>query len=343
MRGLSLFKFSVIYTSLISAVGCLTPNSVDLQKTKELVTEPATGDTTSFDQPAGAKAAKIIFKTGNPGGSFNGTTGSTTNIADQGHKAVRVFNPDGTLIPSWPDWFLSAEVTLSGTLNGAATNPYCARFAEATDATMKCDPNLDGVQDQSCGVPEEGFFRVSEADCAAGNTNEGTGNGYDGVALRFEFSRDPKKLGVHENLMAVLEYTASSIHRGPVNPDLCMKDGSFDPTNSGCTDMLWYAFMKKGPFDSLAPFSMFIPPAGNGLKTSTNGFGTVAQTKRMIIPLAANPDWKVLQLSRISGLKWDANSDFIKACAADPTDSSVASRSALCMGVVFYAITFFRI
>ena len=331
-----------------SLAGCL---STTVPVTSPSSSVSSTSSSLSIFTPAaGPRAAKILFKATNPQGSFDpvGSADGTVPKAGSGYPAHRVFNADGSLLaqggyssPSWPKWLTSFEVGLSGGVNSASHNPDCARFAVGDeDANTTCDfdrnPDTPG---RSCGA-SQGLFRVSEYDCTRGTgTKDGNGSGNDGVYLRATFSRDPSILNASENILAVLEYTASSLNPPPSNPTQCFKGGFFSPSQPGCSDLNWQIYIKHSSGELVQPFLMLAPPSIY-VNTAANSGGSGVSTKQFIIPLGGDPNLTTLQISRIKALNnGGPDSDFGKVC----NGANTPANSALCVGMVFYSITFFRI
>jgi hypothetical protein len=303
----------------------------------------------------GTKAAKIFFKTGYPAGSFDSpSSGGTVATPGSGLQAVRIFNADGSLLAAngptdsaWPKWISSVEIGISGSNNTSAPNADCARFAAVgEDASAKC--NFKGLANPSasdltaCGAGT-GLFRVSEYDCAKAATATGTGGPSDGVYIRATFNRDTTYLGSGENVMAVLEYAASTLNQAPAAPTTCFSGGVFDSTASGCADQTWKIFLKSSASETVQPFFMLVPPSFAWVRTTNGTGGSGAAAKQIILPLAGNADLSVMQISRIKALSDDVTSsgNFSKICTSNGAGLTPAN-SALCLGMVFYSLTFYR-
>lgn len=284
---------------------------------------------------SGTKAVRVLFRQSSTTGSFDspGSTG-TTNAVGSGLAAKRLFNPDNSLLvegdattSTWPKWLTNVEIGISGTANTAATDADCARFATSTDASAVCDYNADGTFDVPCGAPE-GLFRVSEKNCTAATT--GTGGPTDGVYIRATFNRDTQYLGNAENILVVVEYAASGVNRTPSVPTSCFSGGVFTPTSSDCADQSWQAYLKSSASELAQPFLLFIPPIQGFVDSANNRSGSGVSTRQFILPLSGNTNLKVFQLSRIQSLP----------AASFPAICS--DNSPLCVGVIFYSITFYR-
>lgn len=304
--------------------------------------------------PLGPRAAKIIFKTLDKQGSFASPppSGGTMNAAGSGIQATTIFNPDGsslatsTTSSSWPTWLSTIELGVSGSSNTQATDPDCARFSEVTsDGNAQCNfKNDSGATLVNCGAPS-GYYRVSDYDCqkVSTSTERGIGSGIesDGVYIRATFNRDSSALGANENILAVLEYSASAMNPAPANPTQCFNGGA---TNiQACSDLTWQIFTKHSATEAaLQPFLLLVPPAFAFINFNTGLSGSGVATKQFIIPLGSDADLKVLQISRTgisSSLVTDSDSLFTKICNPD----GGRSNSALCVGMVFYSLTFYRI
>jgi len=313
----------------------------------------------------GAKAVRIIFKNEDPGGSFF-ISSSDMSKGSTGLPAVRLFNPDNSLLAdrrndinnpveddNWPAWFKSFEVTVTGTTSTPNVLSECARFATATEGvTIDCD-FADGTATacsstncpHACGAPQN-VYRVSERDCSYNATNgtstdtdaNGTGGPNDPVQFRVTIERGKDVLESQENLMVVLEYAASSYNGGPQQPTDCFDSstGKFTLTNPLCTDFTWQTFLKGSASDLVPSFLLLAPPFYGSVDTTRDTGGSGIATRQFIIPLASYPDAEVLQVSRMSGIQSTTpNKTMIQ--------NDCPSNSALCVGMVFYSITFFRI
>lgn len=324
-------------------------------------TSPAQAASTSI--PAGAMAAKFVFKNTYPDGSFGTVSGSgTAAVAGSGHPATRVFNADGSLLASsttdssWPKWITSVELGISGAANVSATNTNCARFAAAGESATKCCFTFTAG---ACGDPEKfncgtstGIFRVSEKDCmTSSSTTIGTGGPNDGVYIRLTLNRDTANLGASENIMAVVEYAGASLRPASQDPTACFTNGKFTPTAIGCSDFSWQLFLKHSASEVVLPFTTMIPPAPFALRTnasnvsgaalianSTVNAGSIA-TKQFILPLSRDSNLRVLQFSRITAMPTTTKIDSAAKTFADYCNNS---NSPLCVGLVIYSITLYR-
>jgi hypothetical protein len=300
--------------------------------------------------PSTARIARIIFQTNS--GSFNTPSTGTAPGAGNGLQAVRVYDGQNNLIASngptgsgWPTWLQSFEIGISGTPNSNALNPNCARFASNTGNEQAQTCMFNGSS-QLCGATGN-QFRVSEADCAASQPVPGQGNDQDGVYFRAFFNRDPSILGTTENIMAVIEYTASSYNGGPQNPSTCFTGSGTGFAPENCSDFTWKMFLKHYPTEATQPFMMLVPPTpyyvnGSGIMAS----GASTTTKQFFIPLASDTGLTEVQFSRIvsgSPVLNSGNPAFMAACAPSGTLGSLGASTPLCAGMVFSSITFFRI
>jgi hypothetical protein len=351
-RSVSILVFAVWFQ------GCpLVSQPVGTQPTSQAVTSDQ-----NSSAAAGPRAVKIIFRTGSAG-SFDAYSGSGT-VPGQGlgHRATRLFYPDNTLMAEgtyntsqWPKWINFVELGISGpnnTVSGGtrkSTNSDCARFANSNESNVACDFNQDLTQDNTtelCGAPAS-YYRVSEFDCAdSNNTSIGDGRETDPIYLRVQLSREPSKLAAHENVLAVIEYSAAGIHGPPTQIAQCYSGGAFEPDHPNCSDQTWKAYLR--PSGTLAtapnPFLMLIPPVSSFLVSQqsssstvvTRQLGNLIQTRQILLPLAATPNWDTLQISRIR-----ATTNFTTPW--NTTNPVCVTNSALCVGVVFYSLTLYRI
>jgi len=310
--------------------GCLS-SSIEKKLNTGIVTESTQ---TSATTVSGTKAVRLIFRA-STSGSFEAYSGDgTAPTPGSGHKAVRVFSPDNSLLASttsgsWPSWLTSAEIGISGASNTSATDTNCARFSNAADAAATCD--FDGsatTEAVSCGA-SAGLYRVSEFDCTNGTMRTGDGGPQDGAYIRVTFSRTA--LVTTENILAVLEYASSALGQAPANPATCFSGGVFSPSATGCSDHVWQAYLKHNAYEVVQPFVMLVPPSSGYVSASANTGGGGVTTKQFILPLAADQTLSIFQLSRIS------------ATAHANLTTNCATSSAQCVGVVFYSLTFYRI
>lgn len=355
IKGHFRFCFTLLgWVPLLLFSGCLPLNNLSVTS-KNLT---PTTITVTEKLPLGPRAAKIVFKTVDQQGSFASppASGGTLNASGSGVQATTIFNPDGSSLAtsntstSWPSWLSSVELGISGSSNTKATEPDCARFSEvSSDGNAQCNfKNDSGATLVNCGAPS-GYYRVSDYDCqkASVSTERGIGSGIesDGVYIRATFNRDHSALGANENILAVLEYSASALNPAPANPTQCFSGGATDIQS--CADLTWQLFTKHSATEpALQPFLLLVPPAfafiHSNLGSNTGLSGSGVTTKQFIIPLASDADLKVLQISRTgisSSLVTDSDSLFTKICNPD----GGSSNSALCVGMVFYSLTFYRI
>lgn len=301
--------------------------------------------------PGGPRAARIIFQQSYPSGSFDTSpTGGTPDTPGSGQQAMRVFNPDGSLLASggtaataWPQWLTSFEIGISGTSNTAAPNPDCARFAQLSESTANnCVFTSPFTSyNTTCGAGS-GMYRVSEFDCTSTTLPSTKGNGgpSDGVYLRATFSRNTSILASTENLLVVLEYSASGVNPSPQTPTNCFNNGVFDSTVAGCSDMTWNAYIKHSTSEVVQPYLMLVPPVIGFANFTAQTGGSGVSTKQFYIPLASDPNLQVLQISRINALQ---NSSTVQGASGPLFTTVCGPDSPLCVGMILYSITFYRI
>lgn len=297
----------------------------------------------------GARAVKILFKA-TSGGSFNAApAGGTAAAVGSGLQAQRVFNPDGSLLASgtasstWPAWLSSFEIGISGTSNSSAKDPNCAKFASSTEATdLSCDFG-NGSGTSPCGAPPS-QFRVSEVDCSLGSPAASNGNGgpSDGVYLRAKFNRS--QLGSSENILVVMEYSASALNPAPSNPTTCFQGGAFTP--EACSDFVWKAYLKHSSSELVQPYLLLVPPTFASVLVTVaptplagaQGSGTGIAAKQFFLPLAADSNLTELQITRRQS-NFPSPTNLKAFCT--PT-GTIPGNSPLCAGMVFYSLTFYR-
>ncbi|OFZ19079.1 MAG: hypothetical protein A2X94_10025 [Bdellovibrionales bacterium GWB1_55_8] len=331
-------KDLILHLSLVFVIALMTGCSFS-SSTSEQQTVPSP----TVSESSNARAVKVLFKTptfDNPSGSFDtpsGLSGMTT-------KAVRLYKPDGELLAStgdatWPGWLVDVEVGISGSNNSAATNANCARFATADDAANgKCYKTPAADADAfDCSAPE-GYYRVSEVDCLSDTIREGDGTAGDGVTIRATFNRDTTRLGSAENVMAIVEYSASALSV-PNEASPCFTKGRFSA--EACSDLTWKAFLRSSTAETgVAPFLMLVPPSVGVVNRTDKKAGSGMSTKKIILPLAADPTLQVFQLSRIRSRLTKNDKTLTEVCRKNDT---TAGNSPLCAGLILYSITFYRI
>lgn len=332
--------FLFVMTMALLTSGCLTPTSPK-SPDSNLNTEPQASPTVSV--PNTAKAVRVVFKTDSSTGSFTGTLPNNGKSPGEGlgFSATQFFDPSGTRLTSLPAWFQGLEIGISGADNTGATADACARFAIATeDDVENCALDGDTVVNDKCYVSSS-YFRVSEKDCNTATPGNGTKD--DPIYIRAYFSRAAANLGASENIMAVVEYAATSYHNSSAynQPTLCFTGGEHTPET--CADFTWRAFLRKSGTDTIPKsFMMFVPPTNNNVENGKAG-GNIA-TKQFILPLASNTDLNVFQLSR-TGSRLHNNPGTKTGGIGDygDFDGVCKENSPLCAGMVIYAITFYRI
>ncbi len=292
--------------------------------------------------PGGIKALKVIFKESSTYGSFDSPSADGT-APESGLKAMRVFNPDGTLLAdgptsqNWPKWLSSVEIGISGKNNSSMNDPNCARFASPQEPTdTQCTYNQTQVY---CGASSH-FYRVSELDCAKSSAPRvGNGGSNDGVYIRVTFNRDNSLLGTQENILAVIEYTASSLGTNVTDIKKCWKaDGSFNPSDPNCLSLSWQTYLKHNLNEQPQPFLLFVPPSNSIVNLSTNSAKMPVHSKQLILPLSMDQSLNIFQISRINAAQ---NDEITRVCNPSNKQSS-AINSALCMGMVFYSMSLYR-
>lgn len=333
---------------------CISPSSVTTALPTTLSSaSPSPSPTASVT--VSASAVKIIFQT-STSGSFDAPSDAngTTPTPGSGLQATRIFKPDnsplasgGTSGTGWPKWFTSFEMGLSGSRNTSATNSACAKFAD-TSESIATNCNLGNVSPNSCGAPA-GQFRISEADCKS----NGVGNGgpADEIYFRAQFNRTPSLQGLEltENLMVVIEYTATGLNPAPTTPSNCSVGNAFNPEN--CADYVWRAFLKKTTTEVAQPFLLIVPPvfssiltvptAGSTATPFPGGAASMLVSKQFILPLASDSTLTVLQISRTGSLGGVAplSTNLDAYCNL----AGLSANGPLCSGMIFYSLTFYRI
>lgn len=300
--------------------------------------------TYAADTRTGALAAKIIFKADTRTGSFNGASGGTVPGEGTGVQALRLFEPSETntqIAAAKTKWIKRVELGVSGSANTGALYPNCAKFTHPSEASVMCNTTTP------CAGPAS-YFRVSEKDCyvlsgtgcsngtadPTGAVCKGTGKATDGIYVRVQFDRTTTLLEADENILAVLEYQASSLKRDPASPASCYTAlGLFDATRAECTDQVWQIFLRANLTADYSPFMMVVPPSQGWMDTTTDPdtMGGPRTTKQFILPIASDPALQYLQISRI------------RANNSDSLMSNCSSNSPLCLGMVLYSLTLFRI
>jgi hypothetical protein len=233
-----------------------------------------------------------------------------------GVSATTYYDVDGTTVLTKPDWLIDFQLGITAT----SASSSCATFGGS------------GTKDVN------GFYRVSERNCGA--AANGTGLTTDPVFVLIVLDRSDKKLGASENLLIQVEYQANALRFN--------SDGiNANPDHN--VDQLWKVFWGNSlSFSSpLNMLSVFVPP--NGAACEVGGTGSVAgcsgnangapvQTKQIIIPLAAYPDYSVIQFSRMRGRINETNGTYSYVA-----DFCTDNDSPLCLGVIFKSIMLMRI
>lgn len=347
----SVFIWLSICLATFSLSACTSGTTLPVTTASSTPTPSSTPTATA----SGARAVKIIFQQ-NSGGSFDAPPSSgTPAVPGSGLQATRVFNADGSLLASggtsanaWPQWLSSFEIGISGTSNTSSQNGKCANFADTNESNaMNC---ILGTTASKCGAYQS-QFRISEVDCSLNSPVASAGNGgpNDGIYLRAVFNRNTSYLGPYENILVVLEYSASSLNAAPASPTNCFSGGNFSPEL--CSDFVWRAYIKHSTSEVVQPYLLLIPPTfasviGSNQTANQNG-GTTISTKQFILPFAGDANLSILQLSRtqsnFSGNPSTSGTSAYNLKYYCTNNGNYTGSSPLCAGVIFYSMTFFRI
>ena len=319
---------------------------------KSAATAASSTSSNAMSPAAGAMSARIIFTNNATTGSFDDASVTGTGTAPgtgAGLRASRIFAPDNSLLASgstsssWPKWLNFVELGISGPSNSKALNANCARFSGLTESSTTCDYTNAGSGNTTCGAPA-GYFRVSEADCAISPPTTGLGDSTDGVYLRAQFNR--ANLAAYENVMAVLQFVATTISPGPTSPTACFPGGVFNPNNAGCSDMTWQSYLKASGTLAPLPFMLIVPPSYSYFNSSTTSMVNAnTATKQYYLPLGADTTLDTFQLSRIQARSTTLNPTAPNDAMCNPGGGAPPAggwNSAMCLGMVFYSITFYR-
>lgn len=353
-----------LFSSLITLGGaaCITPQGTLVATCPTTTPSPTPSATTSsLAASVGARAARIIFQSSSSG-SFTAPSDSSGTIPGlgTGYSAVRVFDATNTLIAdggssssAWPKWLQKFEISLGGSSNvpsggGTALPSACARFAAATESTTgACQ--LGNSSLSNCGA-SSGVFRISEADCKTSGVGKGSNS--DQIYLRAQFDRS--QLESSENLLAVLDYAVAGLNPGPNSPVACISGSGTSPFGpEPCADFTWRTFLRTSSDTDVQPFLLLVPPMVSTVLINPRpgasptptpypgGASTTLTSKQMILPLAANPTFSVFQISRTGA---NSTAQYLsKLNTYCNPNSNPEANSPLCAGIVFYAITFYRI
>ena len=289
-----------------------------------------TSKTVSKISTSGVRAARVIFKTRSNLGSFETSNSINSN---GGNLRVKTFFSVSNDEISKPSWIEKVEIGISGSNNTNATSSFCANFSDGSSS--QCDFNGDGTYDVPCNGPSD-FYRISEFDCK-NTTQVGNGSQSDGVYIRTVFNRNNSALKSYENIMVVLEYSSSGLRNERSRPVVeCFTNGVFNPSNSDCSDMSWGVYLKtSSTANNPAIFQYLVPPIFKKANKALNLGGSNVVTKQFILPISGNQNYSTFQMSRIN-----ATEDF--SFKSGSNDVCV-SNSPLCVGLVFYTMTFYRI
>lgn len=310
--------------------------------------------------PGGAKSVKIIFKSENFTLPATPSLGTNPSLGDATGSAAwaRRFHPtssSGGSTTTPPPWLSGVSVTLAGMNNGGSKNTACGNFAEAGSNSTQCNfvantPAAEFV----CNGPDQ-YFRVSEYDCAdlggtspfANRAIAGSGLPTDPVAVKIFLNRDATKLGATENLMVVLEYQASGLKMAPKNAQSCLTGGEPQLSNADCVDQSYSLYTRALNATTPHKLQTLIPPQGGKVNATDKTFGGPIQTRQIIIPLSSlDSDQTVLQISRTFGLPGPApqpSPSPSPSPSPGPFETHCAPNSPLCVGLVLYSISIFRI
>jgi hypothetical protein len=303
--------------------------------------------------PGGAKSVKIIFKSENFTLPATPSLGTNPSLGDATGSAAwaRRFHPTsstGGSTTTPPPWLSGVSVTLAGTNNSGSRNTACGNFAETgVSNSTQCNfvANTPSAQ-FACNGPDQ-YFRVSEYDCAdlggtspfANTAIAGSGLPTDPVAIKIFLNRDSSKLGATENLMVVLEYQASGLKMAPKNAQSCLTGGEPQLSNTDCVDHSYSLYTRALNATTPHKLQTLIPPQGGKVNATDQTFGGPIQTRQIIIPLSSlDSDQTVLQISRTFGLPGSADPQYDARFG-----THCESNSPLCVGLVLYSISIFRI
>ncbi len=339
----------MIESLLFLLVGC---TSGSLPSTYSATTSLTTAASPTPSPSSTIMAVKIIFQNNTSSGSFPTSPNGTAPGAGNGLQAETLFAPDGSTViatggPSgsnWPNWIASIELGVSGSANTAATNADCARFAgngEASAATC----NFAGVR-AACGAPS-GWYRVSEADCnlGSGSPTAGSGSDSDGIYVRVTLNRGSAYLARNENILAVLEYSATALNPASQNPTSCFGASGLNPET--CADFVWRAYLKTASSASVSSFFLLIPPTFSSVLSASGTSaiqtsGTTLATRQFILPLSSDQSLTVLQISRTTSLLGNA-SNSANLTSYCTLSGAFPANSPLCAGIILYGLTLYRI
>lgn len=337
----------------ITLAGCFSGEGSDLRTT--------TSSQSGLTVASGTKAVKIVFSLA-PTGSFETDTtklgSGTAPAVGSGLQVTRLYDPTtGSAIatsgPSgsdWPTWITRIELGISGTTNTSAQSGGCAKFADASESANTCDFDGDGTYSDLCGTPS-GYFRVSDWDCQQSTIANGAGTASDGVYVRVQFNRATQYLGSAENVLVLLEYATHSPRRSATAPTDCVTAGTFDPSASGCADLLWQAYLKRLITDTTAPFMMVVPPTIGRIVLPPGGTTPVMtkglSTKQILLPLSSDSSLSIFQLSRTTAMPLTTTVPIGAGAATvdtmcNPNGAGAGSGSAGCFGVTLYSMTLIR-
>jgi len=300
-------KFCLVLWFAVSISGCKTEITGD-------TTTTSTTETSSNLFASGTKAVKILTAnlaaasfdtpTTTPTPTlipspFPGADGTTTYRP--GVPAARFYSLDGATQITKPDWLKDFQLGITSTTYSAS----CASFGGGVSA-------LDRINQ----------YRVSEYNCSTTSS---------------------LKLGTAENLLVQVEYQASGLHFNSDGTSTNAEDNQ---------DLLWKIYWASSlASTSMKTFGVFVPPiysacdpAGEGTTaapgscstTASNNYrGSPIKVRQFIIPLAAFPDMKVIQFSRIRS-RINQSSAYVNSFCG-------SGDNPLCLGVVIRSVSIMRI
>ena len=144
--------------------------------------------------------------------------------------------------------------------------------------------------------------------------------------------------------MATLTYVATTMTAGPTTPTSCFPGNVFSPDTPGCSDMSWKSYLKNSGTTMPLPFMLIVPPSYSYYSASTQSIvngGTLA-TKQFYLPLGADSTLDTFQLSRVQARATTLNTLNSNLSICAPIPHGAPWDSAMCLGMVFYSITFYR-
>ncbi len=331
-----IFLFLIISCSIQSQL-----SNLNLSTVASIATPTATPSGTVYNfglWNSEVRAVRIFFLTYNNSnyGSFDPVAVGAPYSDTMDYVADRFYSPSNDLLSGAPPWLQTFEIKTNG------APEYCAQFETQLNIAGNCHPTVG--TSANCGAPV-GQFRVSEVDCvqAVSPLPAGIGSETDGLYMRAIINR--KYLAPYENLLMILEYTASTIHLPSTDPSTCFVNGQWTPEN--CVDFLWSVYLRHSTAEMPnQPFLMLVPPlflfAQAILKNDTQ---PMIATKQVVIPLAMDSTLSIIQISRQSA-HFQGNAANLLTMCATPAGGPLPATggvSPLCAGMIFNTETFYRI